>query len=229
MRFLLVLLMMFSGCAISPIPKNIEVLRQQSHEKCELIEHLLQPGDVIFREGDALVAGGKVNFSQLIAKISNSDFSHAVIVYKFVDSEAIVVDVSTLGLQRYYLIDWLIDGQRNIVVKRLSPSYRSYLPAIIEELSNQIKIDPLYDESLGQRDDRTYCTGLVDHCFRKAGLPLAKPVAIRELPNFKAVSIIASFASVFAGIDLDTKVVIAGNDEIGLFSSPCLETVIDLR
>ncbi len=224
-----VFLALLPGCAISPVPKNIITMHRDAHQKTEQIQHLLQPGDIIFRLGDARIAGGKLNFSELVAKISDSDFSHAVIVCSVTNGEAVVADVSILGLQRYYLVDWLIDGQKNIVVKRLSSAYQHYLPLILEELTQQIAEDPLYDDTFGLQPDKFYCTKLVDHCFRQAGLPLAELISIRDLPNFRQVSVIAGLASMFAGIDLDTGLVVAGNDEIGLFSSPYLETVIDLR
>ena len=229
MRLPLLLAMFICGCSLSPVSKDIKVQHERAHCQRDKIEHLLQPGDIIFRQGNAMVAGGTINFSQLVAQVSDSDFSHAVIVYNIIDGEAVIPDVSVQGLQRYFLIDWLMDGQDNVVVKRVKPEYRHFIPHVLAEVEKLIDKDPLYDPTFKEEDDRFYCIEAVDYCFREAGLPLADRIAINELPGYNEVWFLVVCTQLFLDIDTNDKVVVAGNDEIGLFSSPYLETVIDLR
>lgn len=224
------LLLLLGGCAVSPIPKDIMLRHQSAHDKRDRIEHLLQPGDVVFRKGNQTVAGGIVHFSNLIAQISDSDFSHAVIVYDVIANEAIIADVSEFGLTRYYLVDWLILSQRNVVVKRLKPEFRHYIPLVLDHLRTRVEFDPLYDEQFGAKPtSRTYCTGLVDECFRESGLPLADKIAINRLPRYNEAWLLSLFAQTFTDLDVNTKISIVGNEKIGMFSSLYLETVVDLR
>lgn len=215
------------GCSLSPIPKNIQQVHSQCHQIRDTIEFLLEPGDLIFRQGEAQVAGS-INFSKFVAQLSDSDFSHVVLVQR-VDTEALIIDVSIQGLQRYYLIDWLMEGRKNIVVKRLKSEYRKYIPTILNVAEKIIIEDPLYDEYFQENNDTFYCIEAVDYCFRKAGLPLADKIPINQLPNYSDFCILLPVVALIRNLDLSTPVAVAGNDKIGLFSSPHLETVVDLR
>ncbi len=228
MRFLIVLLLVVvSGCSVSPVPKNIQARRVEVHNKSETLKNVIHEGDILFRLGNALA--GSVDFSDMVAVVSESDFSHAVIVHKIIGSDVIVADVSVLGIERQFLEDWLMEANKNIVVKRLKAQYKQHLPNVLKSLQQVIDDDVLYDDSFEPGADRLYCTELVDYCFRTNGIPLAPMIRMRDLPSFNKKWIIAGFAELLTDLDLDTEVVVAGNDQIGLFSSPYLETVIDLR
>ena len=214
------------GCVISPVPLNIHEKHKETQKVIHILEEVLQEGDIIFRLSNAKVLNGIVNFSRMVADLSESDFSHALIVYKVTDEGVIVANVDVLGIERKFLQDWYIDGTKNVVVKRLKPSLRIYLPKVMKELRRLVQQDVLYDDKFIYGDEKYYCTELVDHCFRKAGLPLANYVRIKDLPAFNFFHVFAGFV---ARIDMENKIVIAGNDEIGLFSSPFLETILDLR
>ena len=56
--------------------------------------------------------------------------------------------------------------------------------------------------------------------------PLADRVRIRDLPRY---NVFIALCCLIGRIDPNQEIVVAGNDEIGLFSSPMLETVVDLR
>ena len=75
-------------------------------------------------------------------------------------------------------------------------------------------------------DDRFYCTEMVDHCFRTTGHPLAERIRIKDFPNNGLVMYIGCAVG---RIDMNNQAVVVGNERIGLFSSPMLETVLDLR
>jgi hypothetical protein len=67
---------------------------------------------------------------------------------------------------------------------------------------------------------------MVDHCFRVTGHPLASRIRIKDFPNNGLVMYIGC---AIGRIDMNNQAVVAGNERIGLFSSPMLETVLDLR
>ena len=222
----IICLIFTSSCVISPVPKNMEHLYKETQRVVPVLEQVLQEGDINFRLSDARVLNNKISFSKLIADLCESDFSHAALIYKITDEGVIVADVSVLGIERKFLRDWYIDETKNVVVKRLKPQYQQYKPKVLAELYRLIQEDVLYDEHFIQGNDKYYCTEVVDHCFRLAGLPLADAIRIKDLPAF---NLIHSFASLIAQVNVNDKVIVAGNESIGLFSSPFLETVIDLR
>lgn len=191
-----------------------------------LMTEKIQEGDIIFRLGSTQIVGGLVDFSKTIAKATESDFSHAVIVYEKRHDGVVIADIMETGITRRYIIDWYMDGTRNIVIKRLKPEYQHYLPKVIECLKKHIEEDVLYDAKFISSDNKFYCTELVDHCFNDAGCKLANRIKIKDFPK---CGFLFKLGCIFGGIDLNADVVIVGNEKIGLFSSDKLYTVLDLR
>jgi len=215
-----------AGCAVSPIPHDIARRQQAVRALLPELQPQLQEGDILFRMGEVRVLNGQVNFSHLIGQLTRSDFSHAAIVYKVADDGVLVADVSVEGIERRYLNDWLMDGPDNLVVKRVKPDYRAVLPRVSQVLRELVEADVLYDADFREDDRKFYCTEAVDYCYRQAGLPLAEHVRIRELPGY---NLWAALGCLLVGLNVNEPVIIAGNDRVGLFSSPYLETVLDLR
>lgn len=227
MKFFLLLLFLFPlGCSVTPVPENIEQLHREAKEIVPLIEQNLQPGDIIFRLGSTQLLGGLIDFSKEVAKATQSDFSHAAIVYQVLADGAILVDVTNTGVARRYIIDWYLDGTSHVVVKRLKPEYLSYIPLVLAELTKQIKIDGLYDEKFISYDNKYYCTELTDQCFRVAGIPLAPRIRIKDFPKY---NLLIASGCVIGGIDANAEVAVVGNNQIGLFSSNKLYTILNLR
>ena len=217
--------LLFCGCAISPVPKNMQEMRIRTKRDIPIIESVVQPGDIIFRLSEIRVLGC-INFSELISELGDSDFSHAAIIYDVTKHGAIIADVGVHGIKLVFMRDWYIDQTTNCVLRRLKPEYSRFVPKALNELHLLVEEDVLYDEKFQYGDEYYYCTEVVDHCFRKAGLSLGEPIAIQDLPGFKWGHAIMAL---IANIPLDQPVVIAGNDDIGLFSSGALETIVDLR
>jgi hypothetical protein len=224
---IIIISLLLSGCSLTPVPKNIEQLHRKAKEKVNLIQPLLKQGDIVFRLSSTQLLGGLVDFSKTIAEATESDFSHAVMVSNVFDDGAIVADITNTGIARRYLIDWYMDGPTtNVVVKRLKLEYQSFLPAIIKNLKQKIDEDVLYDTKFNSTDNKYYCTELVDECFTKANCQLADRIKIKDFPKYNLVFVIGCF---IGGIDVNSEVVVVGNNKIGLFSSKKLESVIDLR
>lgn len=215
-----------AGCALSPIPPDVKERHGQAARDAALLRSVVQRGDIIFRLSNASVAGNLINFSQSVAELSDSEFSHAVLVISADKDGALLADVTAHGVERRYLIDWHMDCSSNIVVKRLRPEYRYLIPKAMRELENVVESDNLYDRRFTPDDDVFYCTELVDHVFRKIDHPLAKRIRVNQLPHY---NLFVAICCGIGGINADNEVVVVGNDKIGLFSSPMLEKVIDLR
>jgi hypothetical protein len=214
------------GCQMTPIPNSIEKWHSQAKQGVPLLTPVLQEGDVLFRFSNTPLAGGLVDFSQTVADATESDFSHAALVYRVSPDGIVVLDVSPVGISRRFLSDWYHDGTRNVVVRRLRPEYRYLTPQVLAEADRLVERDVLYDQKFVADDDRYYCTEMVDHCFRATGHPLADRIRIKDFPK-KGMALY--LISAIGRIDLNNPVVVAGNERIGLFSSPMLDTVLDLR
>jgi hypothetical protein len=227
MRFVMVVLfssVLLTGCAISPIPKNVATMHVQSRADFDALRPHVQVGDVIFRLGATKVAGGLLDFSKTVASMSDSDFSHACVVLQADD--IMVADITMYGIERRFFRDWYISGTENVVVKRLRPEYRDLIPKVMGTLDELIDQDVLYNVEFSDNGNKFYCTEVVDHIFRVNGAPLADRMRIRDMPHY---NVFVAFCCLVGGIDADQEIVVAGNEEIGLFSSPMLETVVDLR
>jgi hypothetical protein len=147
-------------------------------------------------------------------------------VYQVGPDGAVLADITPVGIQRRYLMNWYVDGTKNLVVRRLKPEYQYLVPQVLAELNKKIGQDVMYDDKFDPRNDRYYCTELVDHCFRVTGHPLAPLIRIRDFPRY---DLLMSTGCMIGGINTKNRAAIAGNDRIGLFSSPMLETVVDFR
>jgi hypothetical protein len=219
-------LVLAAGCQLSPIPSSIGVWHDHARRDVPVLERVLKEGDIVFRLSKTQLAGGLLDFSKAVADATESRMSHAALVYRVQPDGVVLVDVTPAGTARRYLIDWYFDGSENIVVRRLKPEYADLIPRVMAELQKLIAEDVLYDDKFVPNDDRYYCTELVDYCFRATGHPLASRIRIKDLPQYGAVMHIGC---ILGGIDNRNEVAIAGNERIGLFSSPMLETVLDLR
>lgn len=219
-------LVLAAGCQLSPIRSNIDAWHDHARRDVPALERVLKEGDIVFRLSKTQLAGGLLDFSKTVADATESSVSHATLVYRVQPDGVVLVDVTPAGIERRYLIDWYLDGTENVVVRRLKPEYAHLIPRVMAELDSLIAKDALYDDKFVPDDDRYYCTELVDFCFRATGHPLASRIRIKELPRYSAVMHIGCM---IGGIDNRNEVAVAGNERIGLFSSPMLETVLDLR
>ncbi len=226
MKAFLPLVIFLVGCRFNPIAEETENWHKQARNEVEQIRQVVKPGDVIFRLSSVPLLGGLVDFSQEVRKATRSDFSHAVLIYRVEPSGVLLADVTASGVTRRYLIDWYMDPSKNVVIKRLKPEYQHLIPLVLSEIEKVIQKDWPYDDKFVPDDERFYCTELVDYCFREIGYPLANRVKIKDFPESK---IFVSVGCILSGIDINNEVTIAGNDEFGLFSSPMLETILDLR
>ena len=222
-------LLALSACNLTATPTNIEGYRAQTREIVPLIDAVAQPGDVILRRGHFQVLG-LIPYSDLLAYLGQSLFSHAALVYERVEGHLLVLDIGPYGLQRRYLEDFLIEGPENVVVLRLVPEELDALPGVLGRARELVEADVLHDFPYGSSPDDYYCSELVDECYRAAGVPLAPLVPIRELPRLRRwyQRLFWYPVSWVLGADLAQPIAIAGRAESGIYSASVLRTVLDL-
>lgn len=227
MRVLVTTLLLASaGCSMTPIPSAVGKWHQEARRDVPALEQIVKPGDILFRLSGTQLAGGLIDFSKTVAKNTESQLSHATLVYRVEPDGVVVVDMTPTGIARRYLSDWYMDGSANIAVCRLKPEYAHLIPQVLAEAEKLVARHVLYDDKFDADNDRFYCTEVVDYCFRKVGHPLAPRIRIKDFPRYDLVMHIGCMVG---GIDNQHEVAIAGNERIGLFSSPLLEPVLDWR
>jgi len=215
------------GCRFSPIPREIQSYHSAAHTVCSKLNPLIREGDLIFRKGHFRVLNDTINFSNLSARWCDSQFSHVGLVYERCGDSFVIVDSGSHGIERKFLIDWLIEGPENVVVKRLRHDLEQHIPRVLAVASELVELDSLHDDRYLDRDDRFYCTEVIDHSFRKAGIPLAAKIPICELPGLRrrhtrcGIWLLAHIT----GLDENQPVAVAGNDLYGLYSSDLLVEV----
>lgn len=226
------LIIFIFGCNISPIPRNLERIQQRADEDYLAVRDIVKAGDIIFRMGTQPILGGLVDFSKISAQIADSDVSHVCIVIQAaggIGSSAglLIANASVYGIERKFFRDWHVGGTENMVVKRVKPEYQFLISQVLETVSDLIERDVIYNRNFEYNDETFYCSQMVDYAFRFNGYPLSNLVKIKDLPSYGFI--FHGLSCLIGGIDPNVAVAVPGNDQIGLFSSPILETVVDLR
>ena len=224
MRFFILSFCLLCACNLTPVDNSLHERHEQTKSEVAHIRSFIQEGDIVFRLSHTQLAGGLIDFSQEVAKATESKFSHAVLVYEVRDDGVILADVTADGVARRFLIDWHLEGCDNLAIKRLKPEYEFLIPMVLAEAKKLIDKDCLYDDKFIPGDNLIYCTEFVDECFRNIGYPLADRIVINSWPKY---NLLIMFGCAAGGIDTNNESVISGNDKIGLFSSPMLYTIYE--
>jgi hypothetical protein len=188
----------------------------------------LHSGDLVFVRGDSRILFGLVNFSQLCTDIADSRFSHVGLVSREQDG-VFVYDVVVGGPRRVRFDEFATDRQISLfAVKRLKPEYRVYIPAAIEYCREVSTSNGRFDTELKLNNEHFYCSELIELAFRHAGLPLSQPVRIDHLPRFAELpTATKTLIQTMTTIEMDQEIFLPGNEQIGIWSCPCLDLVLD--
>jgi len=235
--WLLVLLAALTGCRSVPLSAGYRVdwfeqLGWTNHDERYAWERWgeahLQNGDLLFVRGDSRILFGLVNFSQLCTDVADSRFSHVALVSREPDG-VFVYDVVVGGPRHIPFDKFATDQQISLLaVKRLKPEYRGHIPAAVEYCRSVGRASGKFDAEFKLDNEHFYCSELVELAFRHAGLPLSQPVRIDHLPRIDELPpTTRTLIDTMTNIRMDQEIFLPGNDQIGIWSCPYLEPVLD--
>jgi hypothetical protein len=191
---------------------------------------MLRDGDIVFRLGDARTGLGFLPLSRFIAHASGSAFSHTGII-AIERGNPIVYDCSSSGIQRQPFSVWMLDSIGSFGVKRLKPHLRGHIPGILGFCRKVYEDQVPFDYEFKIDDSALYCVEMTEKAYRSQGLALSKPVCIGDWENLVQYPLTAFGIVHLSGrvlersITLDQPVYLPGNDRLGIWASPLLETV----
>jgi hypothetical protein len=203
-------------------------LHDSRRELYDVIKNLpVKTGDIFVRLSNATYLG--IPFSKLIARFSNSRWSHASIAM-VEDYGIYLVEISDAGTLEYRFIDWVdycTSGEFAIYrLKTITPDLQLKLH---QEINEFLLEDPEYDFTFDS-SDKYYCTKSVVSIYKKFGIILQEPQLIKDIvPGwfYKIFSVVnwPIRHLLRKGFDPDVPVYFVGNAERGLLASPLLEQV----
>ncbi len=189
---------------------------------------VLKTGDLLFRRGDARLLNGWFPFSRFIANISGSLYSHiGTLVIE--DGEMVVYDTTKASVRRQPFKVWVLDNTGPFGVKRLKPAYRNRIPKVVEYLHSVYEEQVPFDYELSVDDRELYCVEMAEKAFRHAGLVLSEPVLLADMENINQFPLCVLGFTNLTSLKLDQAVFFPGNERHGIWSSPLLETVYEMK
>jgi hypothetical protein len=189
---------------------------------------VLKTGDVLFRRGDARILGGFFPFSRFIANVSGSKYSHiGTLVVE--DGELYVYDTTKASVRRQPFKVWVLDTVGAFGVKRLKPEYRGRIPKVLEYLRAVYEKQVPFDYELSVDDRELYCVEMAEKAFRHAGLVLSEPVLLADMENINQFPLCVLGFTSLTTLKLDQAVFFPGNERHGIWSSPLLEVVYEMK
>jgi hypothetical protein len=187
----------------------------------------LQSGDIVFVRGESRILLGLVDFSKLSTDIADSHFSHVGLVSCEGD-EVLVYDIVAEGARRMTFGQFMHDGRVwSVAVKRLRPEYQPYIPSAIAYCQQVHARQPKFDTDFRLDNERLYCSEMLELAFQSAGLSLAEPVPMCQLPHFDRLrGPTKRLIQTATKIDFSQPIYLPGNEQIGIWSCPYLDLVL---
>ncbi|QDV33079.1 C40 family peptidase [Tautonia plasticadhaerens] len=184
----------------------------------------LRTGDILFREADARVLGGLFPFSRVAGAIADCRYTHTGIL-AWERGEPVVYDTSMGGARRQPLGVWVLDNVGHLGIKRPRPEHQHVVPGVIAFCRSVYERQVPFDAKLELGDSHFYCAEMTSRAFEHAGLPLARPIRMGDLPAIGEHRAVFLLARLLASFHPDQRMYAPGNDRFGLWSSPELVPV----
>ena len=188
----------------------------------------LQDGDIVFLQGSGNFVLGFIDFSRLSRQVVDSDFTH-VGVAAVEDGQVYIYDVDQPGPGRIPFGTMMASPHvKAVAIKRLRPHCGYAIAPALAYCRRVYQSKLPFDRKLKLGNDRLYCAEMVELAFRSGGQVLSRPVCWKDLPRVDEYPLSVGLIRTFTGIQMDDRVVLAGNDRLGLWSSPDLQLVLAL-
>lgn len=191
----------------------------------------LKSGDILYRASDAKGPLG-LPFSRIVARVTNSKYSHAAIV--FIENEEIqVLEVNDQGTLKYRLLDWIDTCyNQNLGIYRLKNITSEQEIALAQEIHKILEADPDYDFTFSD-PDKYYCTESVVKIYENAlGIKLDEGYYIKDLVPTLLYCVLRVGSFLFScfgtSLPFNEKLYFVGNEKRGMLSSPLTEVVFEL-
>jgi hypothetical protein len=189
----------------------------------------VKTGDILFRL-DGYVFWGLFNFSETVCTLTKSNFDHAAVVY--VENEIpMVVEISDQGCTLFRLVDWadyVFASTFSVYRLKTGLDTDANIAKLQESVKTLIASDPDYDFSFGNENGKFYCTEFVAKVYEDAGLPLMKPMLIKDIMGggwrywlFYAINKLAGKITGMC-FNAETPMYFVGNNKQGMMSSPLI-------
>lgn len=188
----------------------------------------LQAGDLVFIQSEGNLILGVIDFSKLTRDVTQSPFTHMGIV-AIENGQAVVYDTVVTGPGRKTFGQTMaLADVKGVAVKRLRAEFREHIPGAVAYCRGVYDAQIEFDKKLRLDNDELYCTELVELAFRSTGLPLSQPIRWDALPGFDEGSVSINAIRLANRARADEYVIVPGNAQMGIWSSPKLELVLDL-
>ncbi|MEX0718645.1 MAG: YiiX/YebB-like N1pC/P60 family cysteine hydrolase [Planctomycetaceae bacterium] len=185
----------------------------------------LETGDIVFRMGVSRVMLGLFDVSKFSSELADSDYSHAGLVV-FEEGRPWVYDACRgHDVRRMPFSEFLMEYELAFGVKRLKPEYRVHIPGAVAYCRHVHELRVPFDEDFRLENGRLYCMELIEGAYRSSGLALSAPVRIDQFPNYHEHPTMIRLLTMYSSLTPDQRVLIPGNESIGMWASEKLELV----
>jgi hypothetical protein len=207
------------------LPVYGEVPRAAEWE--EFARSRLETGDILFRRGKSNNLKGKLT-TEVLAGANDGRFSHVGLA-RWEGDQLWVYDVESEGVRKVPFVLWMLDVDGDdFAVKRVRSEYRHCIPQAMAFCEDAYQRHVGFNFSLGTDGKRLYCSEMVERSYRSAGLSLAEPLPIHQMPGFRRYRIlVVPLVEFFMGVDRNRPVYAIGNEHYGTWASPYLDLVYE--
>lgn len=189
-------------------------------------EHL-ETGDIVFIRTEIPVLGGLIDLGNVVTQLQNGPYSHTGILVQ-TDSGPMICDMHrTQGPRQVRFSEYVGHFGRSVGIKRLKPHPQrdEIIAAAVEFCAEAQRQHTPFDKRFALGDEAFYCVELTVVAFREAGLELVEPIAASELPGYASFSESQLRLARLSPLGENPQIYVPGNDSVGLWASPWLETI----
>jgi hypothetical protein len=187
----------------------------------------LETGDLVFIRTEIPVLGGLVDLGNVVTQLQDGPYTHTGILVQTAAGPMICDMHRTQGPRRVRFGEYVSHFGRAVGIKRLKPhpEREAIIAAAVEFCAEAERLRVPFDKRFAIGDEALYCVELTVVAFRHAGLDLVEPIAARDLPGYDTFSETELRLARMTPLGDNPQVYVPGNDAVGLWASPWLETI----